>query len=266
MILEKIEIKFLCKGPCGKSGKTLYQTEVTDPETGKKEELMVCAECAELLRAEQEIIDNKKIELEQIKINKSLSNVPKIFRGMTMENFIDDPLMLHRYFNSDEMKRIAGIKEIMQKFLDAVKSGEGVIIALLGDYGTGKSLIASICANNIVSNGGMARFEHTSMLLKKLMNNNTFVEIINSLMANDLVVLDEVNSASTTEFTERTLSNIINAIYSAQKSLIITANGTGSELKKYIGVKGYDRIQESPNGGIVRCKWPSFRGTDIQSK
>jgi DNA replication protein DnaC len=246
-------------------GKTLYKITIKYDDD-HEEVKSLCRDCYDEARTNQEVVEAKKIEQENLKLNQSLANVPKIFGTMTMEQFIDDPVMLHKYFSSDEMKRIAGIKEIMRKFLDAVRSGEGVMIALVGDYGTGKTLVASVCVNILIAEGRKARFEHTGLLIKRLMSNEVYEGTILSLVENDLVVLDEINSTNVSQFTERALSDMINAIYSSRKSLILTANGTGSELKKYIGEKGYDRIQESPSGGIVRCKWPSFRGTDVQSK
>lgn len=254
-----------CQGQCQETGKTLYPIDITNSDTGKIETKMYCTDCVEVHDIEFDALQNKLILDEQIAINTEDACIPLLFKDKGFDDFISDPVILSKCFSSRHVTGIGITKEIVRRFLDTVLSGEGVMMALVGEYGTGKSLLAAICINEVLKKGGRAKFEHTGRLLRRLMNNETYEEIIVSLASCDLVVLDDLSSTNISQFTEKSLSDLIDAIYSSQKSLIITANGQQQDLEKFIGERGHDRVAESPDG-VVKCNWKSFRGTEIQSK
>jgi DNA replication protein DnaC len=211
--------------------------------------------------------EQKQIFLDTISRNREYANVPKIFQNSTFDDFKIDPVSLHMDgFTPRHCRAIVKVRDIVMRFADAIESGDSQRMTLQGGFGTGKSLLAAICVNQIVNKGGTAKFEMASLLCRRLMNNLEYESIILDLAKYDLVIIDDLTMANASLFTEKTMADIIDAIYSNNKSLIITTNALVPELVKLIGDRGYDRIQESPNGGIVKFKWPTFRGTKTQSR
>lgn len=258
-------IKSKCDGPCGEPGKTLYPVFIEEP-SGKKVEKMYCLECS---KEHSDKVEEAEIQVELLRQrieDKIISGVPKVFVEAKFDDYISSPVKLTRIFSSNEQRSIAGAKEITRKFLESVLSGEYEMMGLIGGFGTGKTLLAAICANEIMKSGGRVKFEKATLLCRRLMNNEQYEKIIIELASNDLIIIDDISNAVLSDFTRNSLSDVIDAIKENQKSLIVTSNSTEKDIKNYIGERGYDRIQESPNGGFIRFKWGSFRGTSIQSR
>ena len=230
MTPEPVEVKLVCQGPCGKGGKTLYPIFITEKEGEDPVEKMYCTDCTEehdklVAEVEREIINKDRI-LE----NKISSNIPKTFEDMIFDDYVSDPVKLKDIFSKGERNSIIGAKEIVMEFADAILAGESEMIGLLGKYGTGKTLLACIVGNEVVKAGGKAKMEKAGLLCRKLMNNEEYESIIVKLAENDLLIIDDISSAALTDFTRKSLSDVIDFVKESQKSLIITSNSTVSDI------------------------------------
>ena len=83
------------------------------------------------------------------------------------------------------------------------------------------------------------------------------LEIISSLIATDLLIIDELQERGDTSFEDRLLTHLIDARYAAQRPTILIANLTKPELSKSLGPSIVSRLHE--NGAAIDCYWASFR-------
>ena len=151
----------------------------------------------------------------------------------------------------------------MLKFYEEVLAGDCRLMMLYGEVGTGKTLLSSCCINMLVDKGYSAKFYHAGQIIRQMMDNVAYNEIIFDMMGNRLTVIDDVKTATCSEFTRKTFSDIINMLFIEGKSLLMTANSQRKELQeKYLGARGYDRFYECRDS-FVEFNWPSFRGYKI---
>lgn len=83
------------------------------------------------------------------------------------------------------------------------------------------------------------------------------MEIIDDLVAANLLVLDELQERGETPFEDRLLTHLIDARYAENKPTILIANYTATELAAALGFSVVDRVRE--NGATIEFTWPSFR-------
>lgn len=244
---------------CEKGNRTLYPIEVGDKK------IWMCVPCIEkhdMNLAEEE---RRQILKERIDYYRLESGIPKIFEDVTFDDFripeIDNG------FSDSEIRNIETTKEGLLKFNETILGSDPQMIALLGKVGTGKTLLSCICINSMINRlGKRACFYHAGNLTRKLMDNVSYGEEIINITNNYLTVIDDISSVAESEFTRKTMSDIIDALYIEGKSLIITGNMSQKQLKeKFIGARGYDRINESryTGGGVVNFTWGSFRGLKV---
>lgn len=82
-------------------------------------------------------------------------------------------------------------------------------------------------------------------------------EIIERLCVPQLLVIDEIQERSNTDWENRILTHIIDQRYAALRDTIIIGNLTTETLSSTLGASFTDRLYEC--GLIVECKWRSFR-------
>ena len=142
--------------------------------------------------------------------------------------------------------------------------GTGVIFALVGPRGTGKTQMAVETMRYEVRN------YHPSVLIVRAMD--VFIDIreaydspevterdqIKRFIAPHLLVIDEASERSDSEWENRMFTYVIDQRYAAMTDTILISNQTPKDFEQSIGSSIYSRITEA--GGIVQCDWPSFRG------
>jgi DNA replication protein DnaC len=83
-------------------------------------------------------------------------------------------------------------------------------------------------------------------------------EVLERLAAVGLLVIDEFQERSESEWENRIVKNLIDKRYANSRPTIIIANLTRKELFATLGESVIDRATE--NGKSIEFNWPSFRG------
>ncbi len=149
------------------------------------------------------------------------------------------------------------------------KLGTGFIYLLAGPRGTGKTQLATdLCRvaveKSLVRNtGGLTRYTTALNLFLAIRAtfkpdcDETEESVLASFIKPDLVVLDEVQERSGTDFESRVITQLIDARYSAQKDTVLIGNLKAEEAGAVLGPSVVSRLNEC--GGIIETTWPSFR-------
>ena len=139
----------------------------------------------------------------------------------------------------------------------------GLMAALVGPRGPGKTQLAERLIRYACFGMNM-RCLYTKAAEIFLEMKDTFGTsnaqrtVINQFVAPTLLVIDEIQERSGSDWENQMLTHIVDKRYDLEKSTIIIGNlETDKEIKECLGASIYSRIIET--GGVVEFTWPSFR-------
>jgi DNA replication protein DnaC len=147
----------------------------------------------------------------------------------------------------------------------AAQKDAGMLIALLGSSGTGKtqaavSIIRRACQQELSSR--YAKTADFFLDIRATYSRGCEVSEI-SVMKNwtgyDLLILDEAHQRSATQAEQNALTLLIDRRYDALRSTILIANQSKEEFAASVGDSIVSRIHEC--GKAIVCNWGSFRGS-----
>jgi DNA replication protein DnaC len=147
------------------------------------------------------------------------------------------------------------------------KLGTGFICSILGEKGTGKTQMAvQLCRENAM-NYRSCKF--TSAMdffldLKSSYDGNRVSEktVIENHISPRLLVIDEIEERGGSDWEDRLLTHLVNKRYEAMRDTVIISNLSASDFNKRVASKIISRMIET--GGIIECKWKSFRNKGQQ--
>lgn len=149
-----------------------------------------------------------KKQRERLEENCKTANIPKRYRHLTLEDYDSDK------YNQQAIKKA-------QK---AINQGIGLFIH--GSYGTGKTMLASILAQQLIVKGVPVYFTSIAELLYKL---ETFPREDNTLIFDRIdrakfLVIDDLGAEGTTPRIESLIFKLINDKYNNNNPVIVTTN------------------------------------------
>lgn len=151
------------------------------------------------------------------------------------------------------------------------RTGEGFLLALVGERGPGKTQIAEQAIRSACDRWSYD-LDPVRPPAKYLRAMNLFLyirasyrkgaeqseeQVIESLRKPRLLVIDEMQERGDTAWEDRLLTNLVDTRYGDQTDTLLIANLTPAALMDSLGPSIYDRLCET--GGIIECNWPSFR-------
>jgi len=147
--------------------------------------------------------------------------------------------------------------------------GNGVVAALVGPRGTGKTQMAAYAMRyTIERDPGNAmratRYCNWCDIVRQIKgtfgknDGPTEETIIADLVKYRLLVIDEVHEGNGREFEAGLFTAIIDARYRAMKDTILISNQDKAAFTAHVGPSVSDRMREG--GGIISMDWESFRG------
>lgn len=164
-----------------------------------------------------------------------ISNLTEHMRKQTFENF-DRSLFANQ--GEDSQKTLKIMQIVCDKALSFAenfeKTGENFLI--MGNAGTGKTYITSCIGNRALERGKTVYYQ-TAFKLFEILENAKFhkgeedtSEVVKYIYNVDLLIIDDLGTEFTTQFTSAALFDIINSRIISGKSTIISSNLGFEEL------------------------------------
>ncbi len=138
-------------------------------------------------------------------------------------------------------------KEYCRRWPEMKKDGKGLLF--WGDVGTGKTFIAGCIANDRLNSGVRVLMTNFSRLLNQLMDlqHGDRNGYINSLNANELLIIDDLGIERSSEFAREQVFNIVDSRYRSGLPLIVTTNLSLHEMSQpqdLMRRRIFDRVRE----------------------
>lgn len=189
----------------------------------------------------------EKAKLIQAEMSENLKNaeIPAQYQNLTFENYhVDD-----------------GNKKAVKLAKWCLESKSGLFFH--GSPGVGKTMLAAIIANESVKLGRSVIFSKVADLLRNIRatfnkdSKKTEQEILQKLYDCDVLIIDDMRPENGKKFESKTLFDVIDNRYNANKQTIITSNGTIEEIRNALdnptdlkgekcldGTRIYDRFKD----------------------
>jgi DNA replication protein DnaC len=140
--------------------------------------------------------------------------------------------------------------------------GQGVIAALVGPRGTGKTQMAVDLIRRQCAAGRSARYVKAMdvfLAVREAFNSDkvTESEQARKFIAPALLVIDEYSVRGESAWEDRLLTHIIDRRYDDRHDTLLISNQTSQEFQTAAGASIVSRMHET--GGIIDCTWGSYR-------
>ena len=178
-----------------------------------------------------------RIDQEQFKPSKS-ANIPQRYKKFkSLDNLI---------ITQNNKSTIDLLFKYKNNF--SYKNNKSILLTSKG-VGTGKTTMSCALLNNLIDIGFSGLFYVIPELLEAVKttyssNNMNESKIIKRIFSCDCLVLDDLGTEKTTEWTKEFLFKIINNRYNNKKAIIFTTNLDIKELYSKFGERMMSRIQE----------------------
>ena len=139
--------------------------------------------------------------------------------------------------------------------------GDGFIIALLGQRGTGKTQLGVSLCQTAAEAGRKCLYGSAMGFFLDIKESFDGVRsekaVFDSYIKPSLLVLDEMQERGQSQWEDRLLTHLIDRRYSAKKDTLLLSNQTSKQFSEAMGESVISRILQT--GGIATCDWESFR-------
>lgn len=155
---------------------------------------------------------------------------------------------------------------VAKSFFDAVVGNGSLgwrVLMLVGEPGTGKTLMACELAERLIENSLMsARYVTAMQMLGEIkaaysQEGKSEASEIQKFAEYDLLVLDEIDRMRGTDNDRLLLEEVVNRRYNDEKPMLVISNKLRDQLAEYVGDRVSSRFHE--NGLVVSFDWPDFR-------
>lgn len=153
---------------------------------------------------------------------------------------------------------------IVRDFREAITTKRAwAALVLVGEAGTGKTLLASELAEALIRKFGMTvRYCTAKQMIAEIQasyhtEGKTEEGEILKFLQFDLLILDEVDIKRDTDAANLLLTEVINRRYNEEKPVVVITNQSLDKLGDFVGSRVDDRLRE--NGFVCTFDWPSFR-------
>ena len=137
-------------------------------------------------------------------------------------------------------------------------------LLMRGETGLGKTHLSLAIANEVINKGYSVVYVSAPDILSKLerehfsYNYVSEEQLMQSLLECDLLILDDLGTEFTTQFSSTAIYNLFNSRVNMGKPIIISTNLVGTELEKAYSQRFTSRVMST-------CLMLDFIGSDIRS-
>ena len=217
------------------------------------------APCPRCFQIEYECMRQKYLRPRKINWLLRKSKLPPLFLEKTFDNF--------KIYDLRQEKVLRECRSFAEDFPD--RQDRGSCLLFMGPCGTGKGhLSAAIIRGVIEAHMVTALFEKYIDLKKRIQRSwdrdveEDEEEIMKSVRAPALLVLDEIGVQFKSKFERLILYQIVNHRCEYLRPTILTTNYDLGKLKEVVGERVFDRILNKESGNkVFAFNWPSYRRT-----
>ncbi|MEG0307891.1 MAG: ATP-binding protein [Clostridium sp.] len=177
------------------------------------------------------------------------------FTNFNMEFYTDKNNGPEKYSPRSNMKKILNCS---LKFITNFDSTYENLL-FYGNSGTGKTFLSHCIAKDLIDNGYFVVYKTAEELIKNLrdvrFNNNSTLE--SHLINCDLLIIDDLGTEISSEFSKSELFNLLNTKLLRNKKMLVSTNYSLDELSSIYS----ERITSRLFGNFTLCK---FYGSDIR--
>jgi DNA replication protein DnaC len=141
------------------------------------------------------------------------------------------------------------------------KLGTGVVLAIVGPRGTGKTQLGCHLSRKVAEAGRRPVYATALgffLEVKESFSAKTSERAaIDQYVRPSLLIIDEVQERNQSDWGDTLLTHLVDRRYGDMKDTILLGNQTPAEFIKHVGPSITDRIREG--GGIAEANWGSFR-------
>lgn len=241
---------------CEKHG--AYQSRSIGAGFLKREWWSRCPECEKEARAEEDAAkaEQEREEKRERWIRRmGFACIPERFQDRRLDNFEAE--------TEGQKKALQEARAFADDF-ERVSYQTGRSMVFIGTPGTGKTHLAIGIALQIMGSGYSALFITVMRAIRRVKDTwgkggESESEAISTIVAPDLLILDEVGIQFGSETEKLILFDILNERYEKRKPCILLSNFTIPEVKAFLGERIFDRLRED-GGQVVTFDWESHRG------
>lgn len=228
----------LLQGTCAEHGESRYPAM-------ERIKQWKCPECAIRETQKQEAEEQRAARISSLL---KISNIPERYRATRFE------------CHTERQKQAKAGAKI---FFDAVVSGERKwrVLLLLGEAGTGKTLLASSIGENVVQmTAKQVRYTTAMEMMADIRETYSQIdkserEVIDRFGSYPLLIIDEIDQLRESDI--RLMGEIINKRYNHMLPTIAVSNRNRQDLKIILGDRVDSRFDE--NCHMIIFDWESFR-------
>ena len=217
-----------------------------------------CPTCSQIARDKHAAAEVAEAERERRNKVASLNfraGIPARFQSRTIDGY---------RVESDGQKRVANMaRRFVESWPEQRQKGTSLIFT--GGPGTGKTHIACAIGTALMgSHLASVCFGTATEMLRSIKDTyrrdseRTEQEAINSILAFDLVIIDEIGVQLGTDHEKMLLFEVLNGRSQGCLPTILLSNLNAADLEEYLGQRVMDRYREC--GAVVAFDWQSHRG------
>lgn len=188
------------------------------------------------------------------------SGIGKLMQTQTFDSFSLD---FYRA-NPEIFEKMKHNYEYVKRFAEEFSASKCVNIALFGGTGLGKTHLSTAAARTVIDRGFDVLYVTAVGMIADFEKerfgsgySDTDVESLGRYYDCDLLIIDDIGTEVTNQFTVSVLYNVINTRISKQRSTVISTNLTPTELRS----RYWDRIVSRIFGEYTPLL---FEGTDVR--
>lgn len=214
-------------------------------------------------------VDNRKCRChirKEIALHYKLSNLEAVLKKENFDQFRFDYYSAEK--DEDGISPRDNIKTIYQKcirFVEGFDQQHGSLL-FIGRPGLGKTFLCNAVAKDLLDRGKSVIYQTAPDLIDLIRkykfdfeNEDSYAPYLNELYSCDLLIIDDLGTELSTQFSSLAVYNILNKRMLSDKKMIIATNLNIDEFIKLYSERIFSRIL----GNFDMCK---FTGDDIRLK